>query len=303
MPTVEEEIAAKFAGIEAPVEETETAEESPEEQVEAEETEALLAGKYKDVGELERAYNEMQEVLGRQGTELGQLRELKTEFEGLRSDFQQAQEPQFDPSSLEGFLIENPNQIPDVAKLAMQRNDPIAYQTAMKAWQDVDSLGASDFHSRALVEAAKAELRQELQPVVSGVQRQQTQSDFQTAYEAGAGKHEDFAQVLNSISEDTLRGFPPEALAALQTGDMQSKERVLELLYRYTKADQIGTVSEAAKNATAEAQLAARQDKAAATVASQTGSLDREQEPPPTWKDAFRDSDAFKRASGELKHR
>lgn len=303
-------IAAKVAGIPTatetpveeatPVEETTATETTP---VETEETERLFAGRYKTVEELERAVEEQKQLIGRQSAEVAEARQLAASIEELRSEVQQSNQATFDPSGLEGYLVENPNQIPTVAQQAMERGDTAAYQTAMKAWQDVDSLGANDFHSRALIEAAKEEIRREVSPVAATVQRNQTAADFTSAYEAVAATHDDFSQVLNSISEDTLRGFPPEAMAALQNGDKESKQRVLELLYRYTKADQVGTISEAAANATAEAQQAARADKTNATVATQTGTLNREPEPPPTWRDAFVGSDAFKRATGELKHR
>lgn len=308
--TVEERIAAKVAGIPTeaetpveeatPVEETTATETTP---VETADEERLFAGRYKTVEELERAVEEQKQLIGRQSAEVADARALAAQIEELRSEVQQSNQPALDPSGLEEFLAENPHQIPVVAQQAMDRGDTVGYQTAMKSWQQVDSLGAADFHTRALLAAERDAIRQEFAPAVTGVQKQQTAADFAAAYESVSSQHEDFSQVLNSISEDTLRGFPPEALAALQNGDKQSKERVLELLYRYTKADQVGTISEAAANATAEAQLAARADKTNATVATQTGTLSREPEPPPTWRDAFVGSDAFRRATGELKHR
>jgi len=294
--------------------ETETPEPEPEPEPEAEpevtpepepEGEPLLAGKYKDVAALEAAYLEAQTALGRQGSELGNLRKLEAEMEQLRGAITQPQQT-YDPGSLDEFLAQNPQQIPAVVEQALANGDGYAYQRGIAAWAELDSVGAMDYHARKVSEATAAQLRQELAPALQGMQRQQATNEMAVAYETMASKHSDFNAVMNGVSQDTLAGFPPEVLTALQNGDQTSKERVLETLYRWMKAEQAGTLTQAATQAVTQAAQEARADRQNAAVATQAGSLDREPvtlSPIDQYRQNFVNSPEFKRASGELKHR
>lgn len=285
----------------APVEETETAppvEEAVEEQ-QAEEVSALLAGKYKSAEELESAYNALQLKLGEQGAELGQLRALTEEVSSLREAVA-PQQPRFDATEIDDYLGANPHQIPALARRALETQDIALYPRVMAAWAEIDSVGAMDFHARAVARAELSTLRAEMAPVLEGMQRRQVSDQFADAFETKAHEHDDFAQVIGSITEDKIAGFPPEILATLETGDQASKERVLETLYRWTKAEQAGNLTEAAQAAVRQSAVdsqAARQD---AVVASTSGtSTSRE---PVSGVDAFRqqftESDAFRKAAG-----
>lgn len=268
--------------------------------VAAEEEETpLLAGKYKTPEELERAYVEAQSVIGRQSDEVKAARELKQEFETLREQLTSPAAPQYDPGSLEAFFEANPQQIPAVAQQAIDTGDGFLYQKALAAWGELDQVGAMDFHARAVSDAKIAELREEFKPALQGVQRINTTNEFAAAYEAAAKSHDDFSAVLGSITQETLNGFPPEVLGALQTGDQTSKERVLETLYRWAKAEQAGNLSETATAVARQEQENSRAARQEATVASTTGSQDRE---PKSGIDAYREqfqaSDAFRKAAG-----
>lgn len=309
--TVEEQIAAKFAGAplpEAPAEEpADTADTTAEPEVAAPEAveaaETLLAGKYKDTADLERAYLEAQSALGRQGNELSELRKLSDEIAQLRSTVETPAGPQYDPGSVDEFLAENPQQIPAMAQRAIDEQDGYLYQRSLTAWQEYDPVGAMDFHAQRVSDAKVAQLRSELQPVVAGVRQTEATGQFHAAYEAAAAKHDDFAQVLNSINQETLDGFPPEVLATLQTGDQQSKERVLETLYRWTKAEQAGNLTAAVTQAAAQQKADSVAAKTGAAVATTSGAQDHlaaEVAPNDAFRQAFRDSDAFKKYSGQI---
>lgn len=276
----------------------------PEAEPEVEgDAEPLLAGKYKDVAALEAAYLEAQAALGRQGSELGNLRKLEAEMQQIREGLAQPQQPTYDPGSLDAYLAENPQQIPAFAEQAIATGDGYAYQRALAAWSEYDQMGAMDYHARKVSEANTAQLEARLQPALQGMQRQQTTSEMATAYETMASKHPDFNTVMNGVSQETLDGFPPEVLTALQTGDQASKERVLETLYRWTKAEQAGTLTQAATAAVQQAAQDSRAAKQDAAVATPTGSLDREPvvlSPVDQYRQAFRESAEFKRATGEL---
>lgn len=312
--TVEEQIAAKFAGTvpePTPAEEADTVEETtpetppqtdtePEPEVETEEPTPLLAGKYKTTEELERAHEELQSLLGRQGDEVAEARALREEFQALKEQLQSTQQaPQYDPGSIDAYLEENPQNIPSLAQQALTAGDTVLYQKTLGAWGQLDPVGAMDFHARAVSDAKLAELRAELQPAINGMQQVQTASQFQNAYEAKAQQHEDFKQVLESITQDTLDGFPPEVLATLQSGTQESRERVLETLYRWQKAEQAGNLNAAATQAAADVAQQGRDARQEAVVASTTGSVDRAPVAPvDAWREAFVNSPEFKKAAG-----
>lgn len=305
--TVEEQIAAKFAGNApepAPAEEqVDTAgETTPDEQAapepEQEETPALLAGKYKTADELEKAHLELQSLLGRQGNELAEARALREQFDALRADLKPADRPTYDPGSLDEQFASNPTIIPAYAQKALDAGDDLLYGKAITAWQEHDPFGAAAFHANALAEQKINELRQEFAPTLKQAQQTASTSEFQSAFEARAALHEDFAAVLDSITPEIMNGFPKEVLGVLQSGDQASKEQVLETLYRWTKAEQAGTLTQAAANAAsqvAQDALTARQE---AAVASTTGSQDRQPVAPVTFNEHFQNSDAFKKAAG-----
>ena len=266
---------------------------------EAEPGEALLAGKYKSVEELERAYADMQEVLGRQGSELNALRDVQQEMGLLREQLTQPARPSFNSDEMSSYLLENPQQIPAAAQQGLDTGNWDLYRSAISAWNDVDPLGAYDFHARVVSAADVNALRAEMAPFLENVQRTSVQHDFESAFETKSREHPDFAQVINAITDETIQGFPPETLAALQTGDQASKERVLETLYRWVKAEQAGTLTEAAQSAVRQSVEESRQERQQAVVASAGTSTSRE---PVTGIDAYRqafvESDAYKKAAG-----
>ena len=113
VPTEEEIVETEQAEEEVGTAETEAVEETP-----------LLAGKYKTTEELEKAYTEMQTVLGRQGAEVAELRGLCDEFVALREQIATPQTPQYDPGSAEEFIAENPAGIPAAPQQATAPRPP-----------------------------------------------------------------------------------------------------------------------------------------------------------------------------------
>lgn len=308
---------AQAAGIateaeEAPAEEAETAEEIQQEEVVeqnvtegetnelvVEETPALLAGKYESPAQLEAAYLEAQKKIGEQGNELGSLRQLSSEVEALREQLAPAPQLSYDPGSVDEYIAENPQQIPALAQQALEANDGYLYPRAMAAWSELDPVGAMDFHARAVSRAEMAQLRAEMAPALQGMQQAQVRNEFADAFEAKTREHPDFAQVMNAVTPETIAGFPPEVIAALQTGDAESKSRVLETLYRWTKSEQAGNVTEAATQVALQTQQDGRTARQEAAVATTSTSQAREVT---TGIDAFREqfqaSDAFRKAAG-----
>lgn len=314
--TVEEQIVALARGesLETPTEQVETEPETTEEAPQAEtdpdpgdvtpeaEQPVKFAGKYDTVEQLEQAYKEAQSLIGRQGNEVSELRRLSEQFEELKGQITQPAAPVYDPSNLEDFFTENPHQIPAYAEQALLSGDGALYGAALKAWSEFDSVGANDFHTRKLNDARDARLEAELAPLRMQAQAQQTTAQFQLAYEQLAESRADFNQVMSSITEDQMQGFPRTVLAGLQSNDPQARIEVLDTLYWTMKGRQAGNLTVAASQAVAEQQQEAQSARREATVASTTASSDRVQEvlaPNEAWLRQFEDSPAFKKYSGQ----
>lgn len=320
-PTVEEQIAAKFAGASldaAPAEEADTAPETPEPETEPEtddapiedtppsdpELDAYLAKYGGDTEQALRAAVEAQKVIGRQSAEVAEARQMAQQIAELRqiADTQAAaQQPGYDPGAVEDWLAQNPQQIQSVLEQARASGDGYLYGKALVALADIDQAAAFDYHANAVTDAKIASLRQELAPVLTTVQRQQTGTEFAAAFQGLSQKHPDFAQVMNNVTQDTLTSLPPEFVGTLQSGTLESKQRVLETLYWSSKGQQAGNLAEAAQNAAATTHAATQADRIAATVASTAASSDRvpvEKNSVEQYRENLTNSLAFKKAAG-----
>lgn len=314
-PTVEEQIAAKFAGqvLEAPVEETETATEPVVETeiIEAVETtedptpvQEYLAKYDGDTEKALAAAVEAQKVIGRQSAEVAEAREIQKQLAELKDAIvvqPQTQQPTYDQSSVEDFLATNPQQIPAILEQARANNDGFLYTKALSALNELDPTAAMDYHANAVADAKMAVLREEFAPTLQSVQVQQTGNEFASAFKTQSEKHPDFAQVMNGITQDTLTSIPPELVATLQKGTLESKERVLETLYWASKGQQAGNLSAAAQQVAQEASERAQADRVNAAVASTTATTDREpveKSPIEQYRENFQNSAAFQKAAG-----
>ena len=323
--TVEEfraQFAAAAGGLQVPEVATPVAEEAPETVVETveegqprnpdgtfatkegeptTEEQRLLAGKYKEVDQLEQGYLEAQTLLGRQGNELAEARALRDELQALREQITTppVQTPTYDAGSLDEQFATNPTIIPAYAQQALESGDNLLYGKTMAAWQEHDPFGAAAFHANAVADAKLAALRDELKPALEGMRQVETTNAFQQAFEAKAQQHDDFAAVLDTVTPETLAGFPRAVLDTLQTGDQQSKEQVLETLYRWQKAEQAGHLTQAVTEAAYQQATEALAAKTGAAVASSSGSQDRvPASGTDAWREQFQNSDAFKKAAG-----
>lgn len=314
-PTVEELIAAKVAGqvLAAPAEEVDTATEAEVVEVQEEAVEAAeeitpvqeyLAKYGGDTEKALEAAAEAQKIIGRQSAEVAEAREIQKQLAELREAVQQPvaqQQAAYDPSSVEEFLANNPQQISAILEQARTNNDGFLYGKALTALTELDPAAAFDYHANVVADAKMAALREELAPTLQSVQRQQTGNEFASAFKTQSEKHPDFAQVMNGITQDTLSGIPPELVATLQSGTLESKERVLETLYWASKGQQAGNLSEAAQQVAQQATERAQADRVNATVASTTGTSDRvpvEKSPTEQYREMFQNSNAFQKAAG-----
>lgn len=236
----------------------EETDEDPEE-VESEleqEVDRLFAGKYKSADELERAYQELQQKLGDQGAELGELRNLRREIEELRNDLYE----DGDPDDFSDFAIVDSRHSATINTLLEQeryveaaavalRADPSEneYRRVMEQWVEVQPFAAMDFSTRYQTAKVERDLRAELAGTQAVHHRQAAQDAFKGAWKSVSDEHPD----LGDYAEEMLEAakMAPSVARVLEQGTPQAMKQTIEALYYMTKGRQADTLSSAAEEA------------------------------------------------------
>jgi len=262
-----------------------------EEQTEAEK---LLAGKYKTVEDLERAYQEASSKLGQQGSELGELRKL-IEERLPAEDETEFEQPTYDPSYASSIqnLVES-GRFQEAAVYAAQSGNQPLYEAALDAWYDEQPRAAAAFERHLELQAMEARFQQQRQPEIQA----RVQQEANTAWSNVSRKFTDLPQLADKVLE--AGKHYPDVLRVLQTdSSIEGKERALEALYKIAKADSLDTLGAAAKEAEQVASDEARREKADSVVASASNA---KREAPTTKVDAFKqaimDADEISTYSG-----
>lgn len=268
---------------EEPTEVEEVAETEP-----AEEEVTLIGGKFKSQDDLLKAYEEAQRKLGEQGSELGELRRLREEFEEFASSFEEDEPAQMSPHEVAAYsdqIQENPSQ---VAVWALQNGHDLLYDSAIRQLYDIgDIFTANRLEQARMMAAMQAQVRQTIEPLEQPVQRMTQNQEFNQAWRAVAEKMPDLNKFADAIQEAATTA--PEVVGALRQGDMASKERVIENLYWLAKGRQAETFQEAAKEVARQTAEDNQRAKAEATVASASSSPTRG-DTGKTWKDDLKES-------------
>lgn len=268
---------------EEPTEVEEVAETEP-----AEEEVTLIGGKFKSQDDLLKAYEEAQRKLGEQGSELGELRRLREEFEEFASSFEEDEPAQMSPHEVAAYsdqIQENPSH---VAVWALQNGHDLLYDSAIRQLYDIgDIFTANRLEQARMMAAMQAQVRQTIEPLEQPVQRMTQNQEFNQAWRAVAEKMPDLNKFADAIQEAATTA--PEVVGALRQGDMASKERVIENLYWLAKGRQAETFQEAAKEVARQTAEDNQRAKAEATVASASSSPTRG-DTGKTWKDDLKES-------------
>jgi phage gp36-like protein len=261
----------------------ETQEESAvEEAVEeaAAEEEVLLAGKYKDPAELEKAYNELQSKLGQQGEELGKLRQLEEQITALQQAQDQPTMPNpFEQPAWDTIDFDNPAQARNAA-LWIAQNQPFNYEPFMDAWfeQASNPRAASNFQLEMKQYEWEQNLEERLAPLTPIPQRMeaddkaaQVTATFEKVWADLNAQNPDLNDYAEKIIEEARSA--PALAGVFQNGDAEQMQHTLTVLlnaarYRRTAAEAIAQQSEtdAAETAKSKASLT----RASASVGSQT---------------------------------
>lgn len=225
------------------------------------EQERLYAGRYKTVEELERAVEEKEAFIARQGTDVGSLR---NELQSLRSLLEQRQTeqapatPQQLPANWENMLDEDPAA---AVEYAYDADNQAALRDALKAWDEI-SPGAPRLW------VANKQMAEQLSELTQNIGQQSAS----TAYGEFLRTHPDVEQYAGEMAEEAKKS--PHLTGLLESGDPQAQLEVLDFLYTKAsskvQARNADTLATAQQAADAERVATVRQQKEQAAVASAT---------------------------------
>lgn len=236
-----------------PVEEEETVEAAPEPD--------KLEELNKKVGQLVNENAEYRRMLEAQA-------QAQQQYQYQQSQPQLTQET---VNYLDELAMENPY---GAVLAAAQTGQPILYDRALRAWHEQDPVAAQRFERQQEMQQMQQQIAAQVQPQIASAQQMAEMNQLEQAMQTVASRHEDFADVIGTLDEARAKeiidsGLPPAILQDLQ-GDQAAKEKVLESIYRWVKADLGDTFKTAAANAATTQAEQNKQAKVDATVASAT---------------------------------
>lgn len=291
-PAVEEQAVMEVAE-ESPLvaeEETETDEE-PVAEVDTEEAEApveetpveplyldldqetldLLDSKYGgDIAKALTSLRESERVIGRQGNELGELRELKSQLDNLQNLISLQQQGQ--GIDWDEIIEEDPQQ---AVMMAAQYQNPQAFEQAIEAWAQVEPIKAFTF----------------LQDVTNQTQMvapEAPQASLESEIDNLKGRYPDLQQRLPAIQQAAAER--PMIAAALNGPDPRARVQALEDLYHLSRSRETPDTSKAARQVVLRAKAEAEQIRQDAAVVSASNQSQAETPPPVSGDEALRET-------------
>jgi len=262
--------------------------EAPAEPQESQEqpTEHLYAGKYKSEQELEDAYLELQQRMGSQGSELGELRARQQQMEGYLAAQSQQQQPQYSYSIEQ--VVEAAEQSPQETAVWAIQNAPESYDTVMDVWYQVDAKGASRFEQQIMAQALREQIRNEMAPAIVPMHQMNQQQAFYQAWSAVAQENPEISQHTQQILEAAEQA--PEIVGALQNGDLESKKKLLTQLYWMARGRNADTLAAAAQGVMQEQtqQNLHAKNQASGITSPGVGNTDTANDKLQAWRQQFR---------------
>ena len=205
-----------------------------------------------DIGKALEALQEAQSVIGRQGTELGELREIRNQVDSLRELMtlqQQASSVDWDE-----VIADNPE---TAVHMALQYQNPQAFEEALESWAATEPIKAFTF-------------LQEIQQAATAP----PPTSLETEMEALRGRYPDLQQRLPAIEK--AAGERPALARLLNDEDPRTRAQALEDLYHLSAGAGTPDTSKAAKRIVLQARAEADAAKADAAVVSASNTA-----PPP----------------------
>lgn len=261
-PVVEEEAPAAEPVAEA--EEVAVEEEAPADEPLYldldEETLELLDSKYGgDIAKALTSLRESERVIGRQGNELGELRQLKEQLDSLQNLITLQQQGQ--GIDWDEIIEEDPQQ---AVMMAAQYQNPQAFEQAIEAWAQVEPIKAFTF----------------LQDVTNQTQTVAPEAPVSLESEIDnlKGRYPDLQQRLPAIQQAAAER--PMIAAALNGPDPRARVQALEDLYHLSRSRETPDTSKAARQVVLRAKAEAEQIRQDAAVVSASNQSQTETPPP-----------------------
>lgn len=213
-----------------------------------------------------KAATEAQKLIGRQGSELSELRALKDQISQLENIVGRFPTP--DP-----YRLADEGRYAEAAQAAVNGGNADAVMAVLESWKEEDPFSAAVFWSNLQTEFRLEQIRSAQSPT------QTEDGDQALAQAVGAviREYPDIEQHLPAIGE-VLQGS--EYLqAALATGDPETRAQVLKDAYLLARGRNSDTLTQAAqskvKSATRQAASKARADAAVVSASRGTAASDQ----------------------------
>ena len=218
-----------------------------------------ILGKFNSVDDLVQAYQHAERRLGELGGEVGELRQLREQFEEMRAQLSRPTTP----NNFADLLEEDPA---TAAEMAYRAGDELALRQATAAWELV-APGAPRAWARAVqAEHQLQQMRQEMdarfQPVQEQAQRQQLESNVEQLRSQFGGDK------FNTIAGHAVQLLESDPELARALADPQRQTWALNTAFRLAAAEQGENLSRAATELQQQDAEAARAAKTAAAVVS-----------------------------------
>lgn len=219
-------------------------------------------------GSVEKALQvalEAQSLIGRQGSELG---ELRSAVEQLQQAQQQQRPQQQYLGDIEERIADNPQQM---AAWALQNEQETVFEAAMAEWYDQDPRSAARFERTIEQEILKAEITSGLAPAIEPARQQALTNSMVQAKRELVEQFPDAEGILESATQDELVGLDPTMVGQLRD---QNPRAALEVVYRWVKSGRQAVETQTAQQTRAET---AQVKKDAAVVKSASSTPAREE--------------------------
>jgi len=225
-----------------------------------------------DLNKALRGAIEAQKMVGRQGSELGELRKVQQDLEALKTTLLQRQnEPAPQPQILPNYreLIDEDPRTAAVTAYENQHWD--AMGAALAAWKEEDPVEARLFAMQVKNEAEMAQQRYEFEERLAQAQPQvNTEQEFVQAMSGLVARYPDLEATLPAI--DAVSKERPLLRQVLESGSPSDRVAALEDLYLIAKSRTVASdTSAAVRQVAVRVSDEARQARAAAAVVSTSG--------------------------------
>jgi len=260
---------------------------------------AYLAQHNNDLGKALKTAAEAQTLIGRQSSEVGEVRAQLAEMQALLEQQvayqQQPQQPQqmmLPPGYLDQMMQQDPK---SAAQAAYQYGDYDAMARAVELWKDPevgdDPFGAAVFVTSIQNNLAMQQMQQQLaaaQQYTNGYSPQQQEEPLETEVQRVMDKHPDIEQYIPAIQQ--IANENPVFLQALQYGSSKERAAALESLTQLAKSRQ-GAANSSEAIARVQVRVRAENEDAkrkAAVVSAGRRGAQAEPDNVEQWKRAFR---------------